>query len=114
MRRKDGGDRDGDGEAVGPPSGCPLVLTLFSGVKMVSLGFFALRCCVCREMQFPMSQLDVCGPTRKEGNKERRKIRSDDYRQMPKEARANGLRDVNAGSGCVVLHASLISRRKEN
>lgn len=55
MRRKDGGDRDGDGEAVGPPSGCPLVLTLFSGVKMVPLGFFALRCCVCREMQFPVS-----------------------------------------------------------
>lgn len=55
MRRKDGGDRDGDGEAVGPPFGCPLVLTLFSGVKMVPLGFFALRCCVCREMQFPVS-----------------------------------------------------------
>lgn len=67
MRRKDGGDRDGDGEAVGPPSGCPLVLTLLSSVTMVPLRIFASRCCVFREMQFPMSQLDVCGPTRKEG-----------------------------------------------
>lgn len=54
------------------------------------------------------------GRLERKANKERRKIRSDDYRQMPKEARANGLRDVNAGSGCVVLHASLICRGKEN
>lgn len=69
---------------------------------------FAERC------NFQCLNWMFAGRLERKANKERRKIRSDDYRQMPNEARANGLRDVIAGSCCVVLHASLISRGKEN